>query len=207
MALSNPLLDAWKTHSELIELRNKEYLLSQKLRCRKTTKNYDQKILELCRDKSVLRYSWAIPTEEVFEIIAKYSKNLVEIGSGNGYWANLLRQYGVCVTAVDNGREYGWKNLWIHDTIRMDGTEYLKQSSSIPHDSLLLVWPRETQCFVNAFRGKYVIWVGELDGCTGSIQLEQEDMLYEWKEVNRCQIPQWRYIDDVLIVYERGRLL
>lgn len=51
-------------------------------------------------EETMARYSWAIPDDRALRICAAYSP-LVEMGAGAGYWARLLRERGVDVTAFD----------------------------------------------------------------------------------------------------------
>ena len=46
------------------------------------------------------KYSWACPDARALRIISHFSP-LVEVGSGHGYWASLLRKRGVDVMAFD----------------------------------------------------------------------------------------------------------
>lgn len=45
-------------------------------------------------------FSWAIPTEEALDVLARYAP-LVEGGPGTGYWAALLQARGVEAVAYD----------------------------------------------------------------------------------------------------------
>eukprot|EP00976_Prorocentrum_cordatum_P091331 1188484-Prorocentrum_minimum.AAC.2 len=47
-------------------------------------------------------YSWGVPSTEALEEVAHHSANgVVEMGAGTGYWAWLLRNMGVAVSAYD----------------------------------------------------------------------------------------------------------
>lgn len=61
------------------------------------------------RRRLVNKYSWAIPNDAALEAIAALGP-IVEMGSGAGYWASLLRERGVDVVAYD-AKPY--RNLWI----------------------------------------------------------------------------------------------
>lgn len=47
------------------------------------------------------QFAFAVPTEEVLEIVASLGKPVVEVGAGTGYWSWLLRNRGVDVIAYD----------------------------------------------------------------------------------------------------------
>lgn len=46
------------------------------------------------------KYAWAIPNNKALDILKHYSP-IVEIGSGKGYWASLLRRQGVDIICYD----------------------------------------------------------------------------------------------------------
>jgi hypothetical protein len=52
------------------------------------------------RDELVHLYSWAIPNEDALRAIAAHGP-ILEVGAGNGYWAQLLTERGVDVLAFD----------------------------------------------------------------------------------------------------------
>ena len=47
------------------------------------------------------RFAWAIPDERALHICASFAP-LVEMGAGAGYWARLLRDRAVAITAFDS---------------------------------------------------------------------------------------------------------
>ena len=52
------------------------------------------------------------------------------------------------------------------------------------------------------FRGRFVVSIGETDGCTGQVGLVLAGSAI-WKEVARVEIPQWPDLHDDLKIYER----
>ena len=87
-------------------------------------------------------FGCVVPSYEALEIIKQASRGrkIVEIGSGNGYWAYMLRRHGVDVTAVDN-MQSEYRTLWIGDTVIHDGEKYLKSEKGAKDTVLLLVYP------------------------------------------------------------------
>eukprot|EP01050_Picozoa_sp_SAG11_P037163 SAG11_NODE_14522_length_609_cov_0.849020_1_plen_107_part_10 len=57
-------------------------------------------LFELEDEDAQERYAWAIPDERALTICAHFAP-LVEVGCGAGYWARLLRDRGVPITALD----------------------------------------------------------------------------------------------------------
>ena len=97
---------------------------------------------------------------------------IVEIGSGNGYWAYLLRGHGLTVHGVDSGAS-AWRTMWIGDTIMTDGIEFLKRPPprlrselGIGNEKaiLLLVYPQVSADFtgkvLRAYDGNTIIVAG-----------------------------------------------
>ena len=39
----------------------------------------------------VQRFSWAVPSDDALDVIARYAP-IVEMGAGSGYWAHLMRE-------------------------------------------------------------------------------------------------------------------
>ncbi len=87
-------------------------------------------------------FGCVVPSYEALEIIkqATRGRRTVEIGSGNGYWAYMLRRHGVYLTAVDN-MQSGYRTMWIGDTINSDGEKHLKGEKGAKDALLLLVYP------------------------------------------------------------------
>src|SRR4051812_25298577 len=56
--------------------------------------------IDAIRKKLIWAYSWAVPSPEAVEEIARHSP-IIEIGAGTGYWAWLLSQAGSDVVACD----------------------------------------------------------------------------------------------------------
>jgi hypothetical protein len=101
------------------------------------------------------------------------TRPVLEIGSGNGYWAYLLRRHGVNVHCVDNGAS-AWRTTWIGDTIIADGIQFLLQPPARLKDEiggrgaknavLLLVYPQVSADFtgkvLRAYKGDSIVVAG-----------------------------------------------
>lgn len=87
-------------------------------------------------------FGCVVPSYEGLEVIKQttHGRRIVEIGSGNGYWAYMLRRHGVSVVAVDNIQSE-YRTLWIGDTITNDGEKYLTDEKGAKDAVLLLVYP------------------------------------------------------------------
>ncbi|KAL1386620.1 hypothetical protein HDK64DRAFT_142033 [Phyllosticta capitalensis] len=141
-------------------------------------------------------------------------RGVLEIGSGNGYWALLLRRAGLSVTAVDNLHSE-WRTMWIGDTVYEDGIKYLKQNGGARDKILLLVYPQVGQDFTGrvlwAYEGDYIVVAGTQNhnGYTGF----QTETIAEWmvrenkdyQHVAQVPLPSFAGKDEALFVFVRTR--
>jgi hypothetical protein len=141
------------------------------------------------RHEAVCNYSWAVPCDTTIDacVRACAGSPLLELGSGSGYWANLLAAHGLSVIAVDSGREVkdgAPFSPYFSYAIRQDAREYLEQHGGCPDSTLFLCWPRDADDWLRAYKGDTVIWVGETGGCTWKMPVEEG----EWKAVEAVRI-------------------
>jgi hypothetical protein len=88
------------------------------------------------------------PSYESLAFIQQVAKgrNILDVGSGNGYWAYALRNFDtnpkkqMKITPIDNGLSE-WRTMWVPDTIETDGAKWLQQNKGGVEDVLLLVYP------------------------------------------------------------------
>jgi hypothetical protein len=162
------------------------------------------------RESLTRKYGFAIPTQEALDFIAFWSP-IVEIGAGTGYWAHLLQQMEVDITAYDkfsgHGQDrYGFGPVWMN---------VLKGNSAVakihPDRTLLLCWPDyqsrfASDCLRN-YRGNRLIYIGEgKGGCTGN-DLFHDKIKEEWRLIKNIRLPTWPGIRDDLKAYERKELI
>ena len=159
------------------------------------------------RRSYVIKYAWAIPTEEAIRAIAKFSNNkIVEIGAGTGYWAWLLQQVGVTVHAYDKYLENNpYKHEHTYTELKKGGHNTLRKYN---HEwTLFLCWPpfddpMASRC-LRRFTGRKFIYIGESEyGCTGDNRFH-EALDKWWNRIDEINIPQWNGIHDYVQMYER----
>lgn len=134
------------------------------------------------------------------------------MASGNGYWSYLLRRMGVDVTAVDDmSSEY--RTMWIDDTVKADGVEYLKRNQGGRGRLLLMVYMVTSAGFVKrtiqAYKGDVIVVVGTQNAnrytnfadCTVEEWFDRE--MGEWEMVCRIAMPSFAGKDDGLFVWRR----
>jgi hypothetical protein len=110
-------------------------------------------------------FGCACPSHEALEILRVLAdgREILDVGSGNGYWTRLLRDYHAShsasnnnnnasnktkptaplplVTPVDSAQS-SWRTNWVSDTLVADGATYLRTTRSGARDAvLLLVYP------------------------------------------------------------------
>jgi hypothetical protein len=150
---------------------------------------------------------------------------IVEIGSGNGYWAFLLRKLGLTVYPVDNQISH-WRTIWIQDTIITDGVKFLLspptnlQSSpggrGCSNSILLLVYPQVSNNFtgrvIKAYEGDTVVIAGT-QNANGFTAFRDEE-IGAWMERERptfeklmqVPLPSFAGKDEALFVFCRKKV-
>lgn len=144
-------------------------------------------------------YSFAIPCDEAVRTILEFGKEVLEIGSGEGYWASLLQKAGGSITAVDIMAAY-LKPRWFSKTIGSEGATYLRAANGAANSTLLLCWPRVGMVdgILQEYKGDTVVWVGEVYGSCAEMPSRG------WVAVTEVRIPHWACIYDRMIVYKRA---
>jgi hypothetical protein len=154
-------------------------------------------------------FGCATPSHEALEIlrILADSREIADIGSGNGYWTFMLRRYGLTVHAIDNMQSQ-WK--------------FLKQNQGGINLVLLLVYPIVgagvvggpeggfTRSLVSAFSGDTIAVVGtqNRNGYTGFKNMTMNDYMEkenpDWVKVVQIPLPSFAGKDEALFIFQRG---
>ncbi|KAI1212692.1 uncharacterized protein F4807DRAFT_346187 [Annulohypoxylon truncatum] len=73
-------------------------------------------------------FGCACPSHEALSILRLLAagREVLDIGSGGGYWTYMLRAYGVRCVAVDNAQS-AWRVTWVDDTVLSEGAAFLKK--------------------------------------------------------------------------------
>jgi hypothetical protein len=158
-------------------------------------------------------FSWAIPTEEALDVLARHAP-LVECGAGMGYWTALLRARGVDAIAYDRQPPGAKLRNPYHRHARKPWTK-VERSSSVTaarrhrERALVLCWPpydddAASYQALRAYRGDMVIHIGERgEGATGSVRFHRELEL-NWTLVEEADLPHWPRLRDTVSVYRRN---
>lgn len=133
-------------------------------------------------------YAWSIPSPADLGWMLDQldGRGVIEIGAGNGYWAWLLRQLGVDVTAVDDGSwRRAWKAVWSH--VATGGPE---TAAAHPDRALLLIWPPHGAAMaaqsLAAYTGDLVIYAGEGDGGATGDDDFHDALETGWEPISRA---------------------
>lgn len=134
------------------------------------------------------------------------------MASGNGYWTYMLRQMNVPVTAVDNMASV-YRTLWIPDTQKADGIDYLRTHNSGKGMLLLMVYPitsgNLTKRIVDAYEGDIIVVVGTQNNnrYTGFADCGVEEWFERemggWDLVCRVPMPSFAGKDEGMFVWKR----
>lgn len=161
------------------------------------------------REEYIKHFGFAVLTAKIVKTIRPFAP-LVEVGAGTGYWAYELRKAGVDVIATDPGTgEYGAAGPdWHGKFCALERIGSVAAVRKYPDRNLLTVWPDYKGAWcdraLGAFRARFVLYVGENGGCTGSDRFHA--MLDEqFTKRLDVAIPQFRGIHDRLEVWERKR--
>jgi hypothetical protein len=164
------------------------------------------------RDKSVCKkYAWALPTPQALAVVARHAP-IVEVGAGTGYWAWLLWQMGVDITAYDMSAGITLRNHYhelrpgFFPVRKCDAEEAARRH---PERTLLLSWPPDTSMAsraLKAYGGDTVIYIGfnskRYDVYTGDDEFHTI-LAERWAKVEELMLPSWYPCQDCLRVYRR----
>jgi hypothetical protein len=159
-------------------------------------------------------FGCVVPTWEALNIIAQLGKGgVIDMASGNGYWTYMLRRMNVEVVAIDNmASEY--RTMWISNTVKADGIEYLRKNAGGQGKVLLMVYivtaGTFTRRLLDAYRGDRIIVVGTQNrnrytgftDCTMEEYFEKE--MTDWEKVCRIEMPSFAGKDEAMFIWEKN---
>ncbi|ROV97175.1 hypothetical protein VPNG_08827 [Cytospora leucostoma] len=170
-------------------------------------------------------FGCVVPSYESLEVLRAVAdgRTVVDMGSGNGYWAFMLRQHGVDVAPVDNAQSE-WRVSWVDDTVIMDGARWLSQGKNAGGKDmvLLMVYPVVgggvgggveggfTRGLMDAYKGDTVAVVGtqNRNGYTSFRDMTFDEYMEReqpgWTKVVQIPVPSFAGKDEALYVYQRG---
>jgi hypothetical protein len=142
------------------------------------------------------------------------SGGVLEMASGNGYWSYLLMRMGIDVVAVDDMSAV-WRTMWIEDTVKANGVEYLKKVGGARDRVLLMVYmvPRGdfTKQVLKAYKGDTIVIAGTQNEnrFTGFSDTTVEEYFArekkDWEMTVRIALPSFAGKDEAMYVYQRRK--
>lgn len=164
------------------------------------------------KDRFRYSYAWAIPSEQAVSEICKFASgsSILEINSGKGLWAELIRGAGLSIVATDlfydewgslpnnpyhrvalasnldefNGRLHG-------NVFKAEAVQSVKNNRE--HDVLMSVWPCMDMDYatkaLREFRGSRFVLVGDRKNQVCGDDSLYETLLREWKLEKEVTIP------------------
>ena len=106
------------------------------------------------------KYAWAVPDERALRILGSFGP-LIEIGSGKGLWASLLREKSIDIVAFDKFVDLS--SCWTE--VQRGDPEKLSKKIAAGRN-LMLCYPDESTSMaahcLDLFSGEYIIHIGEL---------------------------------------------
>jgi hypothetical protein len=156
-----------------------------------------------------------VPSYEALWIVSQLEgEGVIDMASGNGYWTYMLRRMKVDVVAVDSmASEY--RKVWIEDTVKSDGVEYLKRNEGGKGRVLLMVYMVTAGTFtkrvLQAYKGDTIVVVGtqnanrytDFGDSTAEEWFEKE--MPGWNLVCRIAMPSFAGKDDGLFAWRRKK--
>lgn len=165
------------------------------------------------------------PSHEALSILKLLAdgREIWDMGSGNGYWTFMLRQYGVGVKPIDNAQS-SWRVTWVNDTTISDCVQFLNKPVNKGGENavLLLVYPIVgggvaggeeggfTRRLVSAYKGDTLAVVGTQNhnGYTGFRSISMDEFMErehpQWTKVVQIPLPSFPGKDEALFVFQRG---
>ena len=158
------------------------------------------------------QYGWSVPSQEAIEKIKKFVEgdSVLEIGSGYGMWAKLMKDDGISIYATDHITAPGRDAHVPHKKSFID-VEDLNAERALQKyygtNVLMMSWPPYESPMaatsLESFGGNKLIFIGEgQGGCTADDRffsiLEKE-----WQSVGEVDIPRWTGIGDYLSFWRR----
>lgn len=167
------------------------------------------------RKRLIPKYTWTITDPQTVQFVAGHcTGRVIDPMAGTGYWAYLLRQFGVRVISSDANppAEDSDANFW-HPNVkpwttirRADAVDAATLSDT--DNTLLLSWPPVSDCAyktLSAFAGNRLIYIGENnpDACADNLFYALRDS--EWTLYAATDPVQYDGVRDYVTVYDRNQ--
>ncbi|EER03117.1 hypothetical protein Pmar_PMAR023229 [Perkinsus marinus ATCC 50983] len=163
------------------------------------------------RDYMCHIYAYATPTESALELLSSFVPGgVVEVGSGTGYWAKLLRDRNVKVLALDKNPPDHQANAYHgrcrpHTEVKKNAAD-LQSLSAEEYPKLMLCYPPPQEHMaaeaIGNFKGDYVYHIGEWFGDTGTLAM-QKALGQGFRMIRREPLPNWPSTSYEMTIWKR----
>ncbi len=157
---------------------------------------------------------WSTPCREAVELIARYSRAIVEVGAGNGTWSMLLANAGIDVKPTDILRENAnWgRDFDQHSHRQWVACENLNAERAFrkygQHRDVLMGWPPRNATYPQTLAsqmktGQLLFFIGEKKN---GIMATPEFFTFLEKNFDKLDetvLPHWYGTNDSLTVWRR----
>jgi len=156
------------------------------------------------KNNFIKMFSHAIPNMQALEAIKKFAgdKLILEIGSGVGFWAKLLKCLNVNIKPTD----FVDPNLYtpFNHFCFIENISNLKVLDEYPTEILMLCWTKTVISYdsLKKFKGKKLIYIGEEQGCKADDKFFQL-LQNEWYLISNINIPNLDEAQDSVFLYIR----
>ena len=166
-------------------------------------------ILETLRRSAFTTYiSWSIPTIDVLNGITTFinDEKVLEIGSGHGLWAKLLKLRNVDILATDSfSTNYSEYNKTLTHIQPISAIAAINTFFDI--NVLMIVWPSYEDSFafdsLSNFKGNKFVYIGEDEGGCCACDEFFKKLNSEWELVEFFELKKWYGIHDNCYLYTR----
>ena len=155
---------------------------------------------DFMREIFIPEYSWSTPDLKIISEIVKFvgKKKILEVASGTGFWSYLFKSYSLDVVSTGTIKKE-WNNDVTEKWIDVENIKYEEAFKKYDDAEVLFLCWGISDFSIGNFKGKYVIVVGEYDGCTFFIENDNE----RYKLIKKMPIRHvWGHFDD-LYIYEK----
>ncbi|KAF4697753.1 hypothetical protein FOZ60_000097 [Perkinsus olseni] len=168
--------------------------------------------VDATRDYMCHIYAYATPTESALDLLSDFVPGgVVEVGSGTGYWAKLLRDRRVEVLALDKNPPDHQANAYHgrcrpHTEVKKGNATDLESLSPMEYPKLMLCYPPPQEHMaaeaIGNFKGDYVFHIGEWFGDTGSLAM-QKALGQSFRMIRREPLPNWPSTSYEMTIWKR----
>ena len=156
------------------------------------------------RDLFIPTYGYPLWDDNATEIVKKFSKNILSVGSGAGFVESFLEKGGIDIVATDIDAYEIWKKSFV----RVEKLSAYHAIKKYPEKDLFISWPTNKSLWAleavqNLKKGKYIFLISDIGCCAAEAFY---DYLYNKRIVENIlsvYIPSWEGLMDNLYIFRK----